>query len=251
MKKFLIYAGLFAALIIGAGTFLKLKGTDLITHAIQTNGSALLGADISLGGISLNILKGHAGLSNLSIGQPEGFGSDNSFHIEEFAISLKPLSLFDEHVKIDTILIDKASLNLVMTGTETNFTKLQSNLSEVMSTDSSSSDVKISIKDLKLNQTHLRIQSDKYGEKDVTLADVHLENIGVDENGVAPAEAVRLTLDALKPQIAKALIELGIKDKINEEVDKQLDDKLKDLPTPLADKLKSGLGGLLKKKKKD
>ncbi len=249
MNKISIGTGLFIALIIGAGIFLNSKGPSLIKNGIETNGSSQLGAKVSLGDISFDILQGQASLKEFTIGQPAGFGEGESFKVKEFSIDLEPLSLFQDHIKIETILIDKASLNLIMTGKESNFGKLQSNLAgEMASGSDTESDVKLSIKQLNLNQTHLRIQSDKYGNKEITLADIKLENIGISEGGIAPNQAVSLTLDALKPQIAKALIELGIKDKLNEEINKQLDGKLKDLPAPLADKLKSGLGGLFKKK---
>ena len=251
MKKTFIIIFVSLALIFGTGVFIKVKGIDILRNAAETNGSVILGAQISLGEIMLDIFNGHAGLTDLAIGQPSGFGDGKSFQVANFSIDLEPLSLFKGHAKINTILIDKPVLTLVMIGKETNFTKLQSNLETLMSDEPSSNEMKLSIKNLDLNATNLRIKSDKYGDKNITLADVHLENIGVNDEGVTPSEAVRLTLDALKPQIAKALIELGIKDKLNSEIDKQVGDKLKDLPAPLAETLKSGLGGLFKKKKKD
>mgnify|MGYP002631807627 CR=1 FL=1 len=251
MKKFLIVIVAILIVVIGAGAVLKSKGTGILKNAAETNGSDLLGAQISLGDIALDIFKGHVAISDLAIGQPTGFGQGKSFQINNFSIDLEPLSLFKGHAKIDSIVIDKPQLNLVMIGKENNFSKLQSNLESLISDEPSSSDMKLSIKDLHLNATHLSIKSDKYGEKEVTLADVHLENIGIDEKGVSPNEVVRLTLETLKPQIAKALIELGIKDKLGAEVDKQIGEQLKDLPAPLADTLKSGIGGLFKKKKKD
>lgn len=250
MKKTLITIGVLFIIIFGLGFFMKAKGIDLIQNAAERDGSQILGAQIALGDISLDIFRGKVGLANFSIGQPEGFGEDKSFSVDNFTVQLEPMSLFGDHAKIDTILIDKPMLHLVMLGNETNFAKLQNNISTLITADSEPSTMKLSIKKLDLNETQLRINSDKYGEKNVTLANVHLENIGVDEGGVAPEEVLRLTMDALKPQIAKALIELGIKDKLNEELDKQLDDKLKGLPVPIADKLKEGLGGLFKKKKK-
>ena len=251
MKKFILAISVILVLILGAGIFMAVKGSDIVKRAAETNGSALLGAKISLGDVTLDIFNGHVGLTDLSIGQPDGFGDDKSFQVTKLGIDLEPLSLFKGHAKIDAILIDRPVLNLVMIGQESNFSALQSNIAALTAEDTSSSEMKISIKKLHINATNLRIKSDKYGEKDVTLADIHLENIGIDEEGVTPSEAIRLTLDAMKPQIAKALIELGIKDKLGAVVDDQISDKLKDLPAPIADKLKSSLGGLFKKKKKE
>ena len=250
MKKGPIAISIILVLLIGAGVFINKQGTDIVKSAIVTNGNEITGTEIFIGDISLDIFKGDLGFSNLALGQPKGFGDDKSFSIGKFGISLAPLTLFEDHVKIETILIDQPMLNLVIIGEKNNFSKIQNNLAAHTSGSNDSSSTKLSIADLHIKQTHLRINSDKFGIKEVTLADVHLENIGVEQDGIAPEEAVRLTLDALKPQIAKALIELGIKDKLNEELDKRIDDQLKDLPAPLADKLKSGIGSLFKKKKK-
>lgn len=251
MKKTILIISVILALILCAGIVVKVKGSEIVRSAAETNGSALLGAKVSLGNVTLDIFNGHVGLADLSIGQPDGFGDDKSFQVTNFSVDLEPLSLFKGHAKIDAIRIDRPALNLVMIGQESNFSKLQSNIAALIAEDTSSSDMKLSIKMLDLNATNLRIKSDKYGEKNITLANIHLENIGIDENGVTAGEVVRLTLDAMKPQIAKALIELGIKDKLGSVVDDQIGDKLKDLPAPIADKLKSGIGGLFKKKKKD
>jgi len=248
MKKGLYALGALLVIIIGVGLFIKMKGADLIKTAANTTGSEMLGAKVSLDDISLGLLDGTAGISGLAIGQPEGYGDDQSFYVENFSIQLEPMSLFGDHIKMGTILIDNPVLTLVMVGTDTNFTKLQTNIGEIPE-DPDAAPIKMSVRQLHLNKTQLKIRSDKFGDKQVTLADVHLENIGIDENGVAPGEVLRLSLDALRPQIAKALVELGIKSKLTKELDKQIGDKLKDITAPVGDKIKDGIAGLLGKKK--
>jgi hypothetical protein len=248
MKKGLYAIGALLVIIIGVGLFVKIKGVDLIKSAASTSGREMLGAKVSLDDISLGLLDGTASISGLSIGQPEGFGDDQSFTVETFYIKLEPMSLFGDHIKMDSILIDNPVLTLVLIGTDTNFTKLQTNL-DLPADETEAGAVKMSIKQLHLNKTQLKIRSDKLGDKQVTLADVHLTNIGIDENGVAPSEVLRLSLDALRPQIAKALVKLGIKNKLSKELESQVGDKLKDITAPVADKLKKGIGDFLKKKK--
>lgn len=58
MKKFILAISLILALILGAGVFINVKGSDIVKRAAETNGSALLGAKISLGDVTLDIFNG-------------------------------------------------------------------------------------------------------------------------------------------------------------------------------------------------
>ena len=246
MKKLLIALAIFISLIAGGVYFIALKGESLILKAAETHGTAFLGAKVSVTGVTLSPLKGHAAISGFSIGQPSNFGEGESFAVEGLAIDLAPMSVFDQHVKINTILIDKPVLNLVLHGKDSNFEALMGNIPPAGSGDEAEAK-RVSIQNLYLNGVKLMIDSDKLGSQEATLADIHLTNIGVDENGLPPREALRITMDALKPQITKVLVKLGLKSKIGSELEKQLGVKI---PTT-KDGLKDALSGLLKKKKKD
>ncbi len=242
MNKTLIAIAVFVALILGGVTFISIKGEALIHQAAEKHGSKFLGATVGLDGVDLSPFSGQAALSGLSIGQPADFGDSNSFAVDGFAIELAPMSLLSDHIEISTILIDKPVMNLVLHGKDSNFGALMANL-PAPADDEDEAGKKVSIQDLYLNGMTLMIESDQLGSHKATLADIHIQNIGVDKNGVAPEEALRITMDALKPQIAKVLVKLGIQS--------NLEDKLGvKLPTT-KDDVKDALTGLFKKKKKN
>lgn len=256
MNKVVIFIGAFIAIIIVFATTLYFKGGEIITEASEEAGREMLGATLTVDDWSLNPFSGTLQLIGLSIGQPEGFGDDESFSIGEFFIDLEGTSLFDNHIKIETMLIDKPVMNLVLIGDDSNFARMQRNVERQLDRIDDEDEDRISLKDFYLNQTTLRVKSDQYGDHTVTLADIHLSDIGIDEDGVPVSEMFRLTMDAIKPQIGKALAELGIKNKLTEGFDALIGNKLNaeldKLPEPIknaADKVKDALGGLLKKKK--
>ena len=246
MKKLGIFLLIiFVIIFVGAGVIYS-KVTDAIQAESENND--LIGAKITIGDVSLNPFSGTAGLAGFTIGQPDGFGSDDSMSVDAFLIDLKPLTLFDDVLEIETIVIDKPVLNLVIVDNETNFGAIQRQLDETLG-ESEDSDIKVILQDFYLNNLRVNIQSEQYGNHDVELADIHLTNIGVDENGVAPKEIFRLAMDAIKPQVGKLLLELGIRNRLSNEFNRQVGDQiqqqLEGLPDPVkdaADQIKGRLG---------
>ena len=248
MKKPTIIFGTLLIMAFVVVVVLFNKGSDVLLDASTKTGSDVARVAIIVDDWSLNPFLGVASVKGVSMGQPEGFGDDHSFSVGEFTVDLKPLSLFGDRLKIETILIDKPTLNLVLIGDDSNFGKMQKNIDQALS-NSEEGTLKLTLDDFYLNDTTVNIKSDVYGNHEVTLADIHLENIGVDEGGVAPAEVLRLVMAAIKPQVGKLLLELGIRNRLSNEFDErigdQLNEQLEKLPDPLkdaADLLKSGFG---------
>ena len=241
MSKIKLILGTVVVLVFIFAVVIYVKGTDILIEASKNASQDNLEISLEIDDWSLNPLTGTVGIEGLAIGQPQGFGDDESFRIDNFYIDLKPLSLFEEQIKIETILIDKPTMNLVIIDDESNFGVIQEKLEEEFAKDQDETDIKMSIDDFYINATTLKIRSEQYGDHEVTLADIHLEDIGVDEGGVPPSEVARLAMDVIKPQIGKMLLELGIKTKLSEAFDQQIGDELKEQLENAPDELKDAL----------
>ena len=85
----------------------------------------------------------------------------------------------------------------------------------------------------------------------MTLADIRLTDIGVKEGGIPPSDAARLAMDALVPQVTKALASQEGKKLLNKalggklDLDTSLEDQAKET---LEKKAKKGLKSLFGKK---
>ncbi len=241
MSKIKLILGTVVVLVFIFAVVIYVKGTDILIEASKNASQDNLEISLEIDDWSLNPLTGTVGIEGLAIGQPQGFGDDESFRIDNFYIDLKPLSLFEEQIKIETILIDKPTMNLVIIDDESNFGVIQEKLEEAFAKDQDETDIKMSIDDFYINATTLKIRSEQYGNHEVTLADIHLEDIGVDEGGVPPSEVARLAMDVIKPQIGKMLLELGIKTKLSEAFDQQIGDELEEQLEKAPDELKDVL----------
>ncbi len=159
--------------------------------------------------------------------------------IGELDVKLDPQSLLTDHVKVDYITVDAPLLDVRMLGGKTNFKALQDRLNMAPAPDTAESNLTLTIKKIKVKAPQLSVTSDGMlsGQKDVKLADFEITNLGTDEQGLAPREIARHVMDVLQPQIAKALIEMGASDKVQ------------DLAGDAKGKLEKGLGGMLEKLK--
>ncbi|MCK5041538.1 MAG: AsmA family protein, partial [Sphingomonadales bacterium] len=199
MSKTKLILGTVVVLVVIFAMVIYVKGTDVIMEASKNASQDTVEVSLEIDDWSLNPFTGTVGIEGLAIGQPPGFGDDESFSIDNFYIDLKPLSLFEEQIKIETILIDKPTINLVIIDDESNFGVIQEKLEEEFAKDQDETDIKMSIDDFYINATTLKIRSEQYGNHEVTLADIHLEDIGVDEGGVPPSEVLRLAMDVINP----------------------------------------------------
>lgn len=237
-------------LLVAFSALIYIKGTDVLMDASKSSSQNTAGVSLDIDDFSLNPLTGTLGITGLAIGQPPGFGDDNSFSIDNFLVDIKPLSLFDNHIKVETVFIEAPTINLVIIDDESNFELIQNKLEEELGKDTEPTNINMSIQDFYLTKTLIKITSEQYGNHEVTLADIHLKNIGVEEGGVPPKDILRHIMDVVKPQIGKLLLEIGIKTKLSNALDQGISDQLKEQLENVPDELKNALD-LLKPRKED
>jgi hypothetical protein len=250
MNKITIIIGsIFALLLILVG-FVYFKGTSTIMEASKNSSNDTVGVEIGIEDLELNPFNGVIGIMGFSLGQPKGFGDNNSFSIDNFIVDVKPLSLFEPVIIVETILIDKPIMNLVIIDDESNFGLIQKKLDEEFGKNQEPTDIKMTINDFYINDTTLKIKSEQYGDHEVTLADIHLVDIGVDEGGIPPSDVMRHIMGVIKPQIGKLLLELGIKTRLSNAFDQEVGERLNEELEKVPDVLKNALD-LLKSGKKN
>ncbi|WP_210431265.1 DUF748 domain-containing protein [Iodidimonas gelatinilytica] len=280
MRKVLISLLVLLVLVIGAGAlWVYLEGEEALRAGIERHAPPILGAPVAVEKISFSPFTGQAEITGVRIGNPDGYPDADAVRLGSFMIKLKPQSVLTDLIDIKTIRIDAPELRIEPGPNSTNLQSIQKNIEDFIGpAPTEEVDVAdIRIGDFQLNDAMITIGGGKIGFSDqkLELADIHLQNIGGAE-GIAPSQAAQIVFDALMPQVKKALAsEMGkqllsdargkldnLEDKAREKLDdvkSDLEDRLKektsDLPGGLSEKadeaLKSGLGGLLKKKKTD
>ena len=123
--KSLLKIVLVVALVIGVGVwyFVSFRLDDMIRHQIETSGSAALGTQVSVGGLSTNIKEGALTISSITVANPPGFNNDNAFSLNgiEAVVDYKT-------GEVKRVIVDKPEIVIEEKGGATNFTELMANL---------------------------------------------------------------------------------------------------------------------------
>lgn len=240
MKKLVIVLVGIVALIAVAITQLD----SIVETGIETAGPETLHVPVKVAKVKLSPLSGKVKVQGLNIGQPDGFGEGSIASIGDFDLKLDTSTLMSNHIIIDSIRINEPMFDIRMQDGKTNFSALQEGIDIPETADTpagAEEEITLTIRELVVSNPRILAKSDDFMklDEDLKLADFTLTNMGTDEKGLAPSEIARHIMDTLQPQIAKALVAAGASNKI------------KGLADDAKGKLEKGLGGLLKKLKKD
>ena len=231
------------------------RGGALIKAGVEEYAPPIVGTSVALDGASLQPFSGEASLTGFVVGSPAGFTADRSFSLGEVFVKLDPRSLTTDHVLIDEIRIDQPELTVEVTPKGTNIQALQKNIEAA--TGPAAADPaagpgpSVTIKDFYLTAATANLVGSAVGVSDrsVTLADIHLTDIGAGPDGVPMSEAARLIMDALAPQVAKAVASAQGKQLLDKAISRG-EGAVGDVKDKAEEKLKRGLGGLLGDKPK-
>ncbi len=234
-------AGIVVVLILGAVAFLVLNSGSLIETAIEELGPEYLGAPVGVGGVDLSLTEGSASITDLAIGNPEGYGGGNAMSLGEVKVTLDTGQISDTLVVMKQVLIDSANVAAVAKGSQTNFQKLMENVEQATGTTSApaaetetGAEMKFIIERFDFTNASASLNSDVLGDMELSLPDIHLTDIGRKSNG---ATALELTQEILRPitsAISKAAIAQGVdlegvKEKVTEQVKEKIGEGLRGL----------------------
>lgn len=82
----------------------------LIEDGVEEHGPPLTGTEVSLGGASVSIFDGAGELTDLRIGNPDGYSDDRAFDLGRIAIQIDPRSVASDVVRIRSVVIDGPKL---------------------------------------------------------------------------------------------------------------------------------------------
>lgn len=241
MKKILaVVVGVIAVIAILVGVAASQSGS-IIRHAVEEFGPEITGTSVVLGDVDVSLIAGTASIKNLVIGNPEGFKSDSAVRVGEVAVLLDIKSLFSDRIHVQRILVDGAELTYELGKGGSNINALQRNIEqrtagmseeqETTAVDEEESATTLVIDDVFVNGTKVNLVASLLGGKGagVTLPDLHLEDIGGDDQGASPADAVKEVFGAVTKSVGTSVTKVLPADQIKETVDKAVGDKLKDV----------------------
>lgn len=174
---------------------------SIIRDGVESEGPAVLGADVSVDSVSFSLVGGSAGISGLEIGNPEGFKAPHAFKLGSVDIRLDPMSVFGDEVLIHTVEIVDPDIIYEITSKGSNLDRISENAAAAMPADETeeTQEMLVVIEDLKIVNAKVTVHQSIVGKasQSVTLPDIHLTGIGRKGNGVLASEAAKQILAAV------------------------------------------------------
>lgn len=244
MKAGKIIGGVVVAVIaiLAVVVFLGLQNLDQIVKlAIENVGTRVTGTAVTLDKVKIEVTNGRGELYGLQIDNPSGYKSPYAFYLGEVALQVDTGTLTSDVIVIKEVLIDGAVLIAEQKGLkDTNLQDLMDNMSqgsadqaasEPQPADTGSSNVKLIIEKISFLNNDAKLITQQWGEKNLSLPDINLRDIGKKENGLTPEQMGPAIIEPLLKQARKAVkkeLEKIAREAANQQLEEQMDKNLND-----------------------
>jgi hypothetical protein len=226
----LIGAGLVVVIGIAAAVVLGQLGR-LIEDGIEKHGPRLTGTEVALGGASVSLFSGEGELTNLRIGNPEGYSDDRAFDLGRIRIAIDPKSVASDVVRVRQVVVDGPKLLAEFDPAGRN--NLKAILDHVKAaaggtskakTDSADGGKRMIIDEFRFENAEARALAPALKlDKTLKLPPLVLRNLGAKQGGAAAGDIAN--------QILRPIIDSAVREATREYVKAQRDelgDKAKD-----------------------
>ena len=120
MKK-LLYIVLALLVLVVGGVLLLVNNLDgLVRRAMEVSGTDALGTPVSVGSVSIDLARGTATLTDVSIANPEGFSNQEMVRFDELYLALDLASLNTDVMRVNSIRSVNPFVLYEMQGTRSN-----------------------------------------------------------------------------------------------------------------------------------
>lgn len=219
MKKLLVRIIIVAVvLLVIAVVAVFLSLNSIVKKGVETVGPQVTKVKITLGGVSLSPLSGSGRLSDLFVGNPEGFKTESAIKVGDISVSVNVGSVMGDTIVINSVKIKAPEITFEGGLGGNNISKILDNVTaatggskpaekDAKAEPAKSGGKKLIIKDLVIEDAKLHASLTGFGGKDLTLPlpPLHLTDIGAKENGVTAGEAIKQTLTPLLASVTDAV----------------------------------------------
>jgi uncharacterized protein involved in outer membrane biogenesis len=231
-KVLLGLAIVLAIVIAGAAWFLYANLDSLVAAVIEREGSVATGTRVTVGGVSIDLPDGRAGISRLAVANPDGFSDEPAVALGDFTIRMDPMAATENPLVIEHVAVDGARLRVEQQGTRNNLKTILASLGRgaEAEADPEADAVKLVIERFELANAGATLSIPELGqERSVELPDIVLTDVGRATGG---ATAAGIAEQLLRPMLEAALQRAaagGLQDRLRERLDESVPDAGREL----------------------
>jgi len=196
-------------------------GGSIVKTAVNRAGPRIMGVPVTVDNVVFRPLAGKFVLEKLHIGNPKGFETDYLIEVDSVDLEMDTASLFSDTIRIGSIEVAAPRICYEQGLRSSNFSTLmkqmessepaQSEEAELDDEGDAAPGKKVVIDRFLMTEPALNFSAPAVQGKKVSLVlgDVELVDIGKDEGGISPANAVRLVMSVLASNIQEAAAQAG------------------------------------------
>jgi len=262
--RWIIGIVLVLALAVGAVVFYL---DSIVTAAIETGGTAALGVETRVEGVSIRPISGHFGIDGLGVANPPGFDRPHFLALRHARVDARVIRMLREDpIVIDRIELDGIAVSLERKGGKTNYDTILANLgaseSEPAPADGAGGPGVV-IRQLVIRDVDAHIAlapvGGKLTEVDVNVPEILLHDLGTEQDSIQVSELVGIVTKAVLDAVARKsdLLPAGLAsdlrgrlgrlERVPVEVPGSVDEATKQLEETTRQKVQEGLKGLLRR----
>jgi hypothetical protein len=208
MKKWLLIGGGVVAVAVVVVVVVIIVGLDDIVKAmVEEAGSDVTKVEVTLGEADVEVLEGRAALRQLIVNNPPGFETDNAFSLGEITAKVDTDTIGDDVLVINEIVVNRPQVTYELGENGSNIETLQRNVADYgkggEKSSSSSEGPKVIIENLYIRDGQVSVSAVPLGGKSLssTLPEIHLTDIGKEEDGAGADEIAERIMAAVTSQI--------------------------------------------------
>lgn len=239
MKRVLMIGGgavlalVIVVVIVGLYVFSSLD--SIVKAAVEKVGSDVTQTEVTLSDVEISLTAGTGALLGFSMANPQGYSDNNALQFDEISIALDLATIQSDPVVIKELVIDAPVVVYELGESGSNIEKIQDNVAGSApeqsgggSGDSGEEGPKIVIENLILRNGQISITATQLLGETVSapLPDIHLRDIGKEENGATPGQIAVETLDSVLAQVTAAVGSVDIS-KITDQLNVGMDEAKK------------------------
>ncbi|MFO1475291.1 MAG: hypothetical protein U1F98_01410 [Verrucomicrobiota bacterium] len=219
IKKLLLIAVilvvvLVVAVVLGISLFLD----SAVKKGVETFGPKMTQVDVKLDNVKLSLLSGSGKIEGLVIGNPPGYTSSNAISVGSASLALKPSSLLSDKIVIRSVNVASPVITFEGGLSGNNLSKILANVKSGSGAPGETNapakpgqpagpGKKLEVDEFVITGAKVNIHLQVLGtvqSMNVTLPDIHLNDLGTNADGITSGELTRLILTRIENEALKA-----------------------------------------------
>ncbi|MEE3716433.1 hypothetical protein V2H45_06725 [Tumidithrix elongata RA019] len=177
----------------------------IVKNNFEQNVSQALGVNAKIENLNLQLFSGHVDIKGLVVSNPLGFSTPHFFKIGEFEFQVKPNTILNETVEVETFKLKEVSVNIEQQVNKNNILEVLDHI-EKQKGKEDKNQKKLRLKLASVDNIALKLTLSQFGvvlsTLNLSLPNIELKNIGTDDvQGVLLSELTRQLVSAIVKEV--------------------------------------------------